>query len=279
MPAEKIIRAIDVEARIVSEAEGLVDYVASDATLDCYREIVDPKGWKFTHFASNAPFVDSHDYWTIEKLLGKVVSFQVTGGQLIERVKWAKDVEENKLAALGWKMTVGGFLKAVSVGFYAKKYASVWGDANAWAAACAALKLDAETVAQCRVIYLEQEQIELSACILGANPNALAKAHKAGCVKDADLAAVGFGDDDMHFLSLAGRALEKSEGTETGELLQLLAGREMGRIAGRNKTISGKPGDDDAGSDARRRAAAEEAERRAVQQREFLKQLAALCEG
>jgi hypothetical protein len=272
--SDKLIRALNVEARIVSEAEGTVDYVASDATLDSYREIVDPKGWKFTHFANNAPFVDSHDYWSIEKLLGKVVSFQVTGGQLIERVKWAKDVAENKLAQLGWKMTTGGFLKAVSVGFYAKKYASVWGDANAWAAACSALKLDAETVAQCRVIYLEQEQIELSACILGANPNALAKAHKEGCVKDSDLAAVGFSDDDMHFLSLAGRALEKSEGTDTGELLQLLAAREMGRISGRHKTISGKPGED-AGSDARRRAAAEEAERRAVQQREFLKQLEA----
>jgi hypothetical protein len=271
----KLIRALNVEARIVSEADGLVDYVASDASLDSYREIIDPKGWKFTHFTKNAPFVDSHDYWSIEKLLGKVISFEVKGGQLVERVKWAKDIAEAKLAQLGWKMTTGGFLKAVSVGFFPKKHASVWGDANNGAAACQSLKLDAETVAQCRCIYLEQEQIELSACIIGANPNALAKAHKDGCVKDADLAAVGFRDEDMQFLQLAGRALEKSEGTETGELLELLAGREMGRITGRHK-ISGKPGGD-AGSDAGKRAAAEESERLAVQQREFLKQLGALC--
>jgi hypothetical protein len=269
--SEKLIRALNVEARIVSEAEGLVDYVASDATLDSYREIVDPKGWKFTHFSKNAPFVDSHDYWSIEKLLGKVTSFEVRGGQLIERVQWAKDVAEAKLAQLGWKLTTGGFLKAVSVGFFPKKYAASYGDANAWAAACAALKLDAETVAQCRCIYLEQEQIELSACIIGANPNALAKAWGEGCVKDADLAAVGFSDEDMQFLRLAGAAMDKPE---TDEVTRLLIAREMGRITGRTK-LSGKPGGD-TGSDAGKRAAAEESERLAVARREFLKQLNAL---
>jgi hypothetical protein len=35
-----------------------------------------------------------------------------------------------------------------------------------------------------RRIYLEQEQMELSACIIGANPNALARAYKAGVIDD-----------------------------------------------------------------------------------------------
>jgi hypothetical protein len=271
--SDKLIRALSVEARIISEAEGLVDYVASDATLDSYQEIVDPKGWKFTHFAKNAPFVDSHDYWSIEKLLGKVTSFQVKGGQLIERVQWAKDVAENKLAQLGWKMTTGGFLKAVSVGFFATRYH--YAGSPGFADAASALKLDVATATACRVIYTEQEQIELSACIIGANPSALAKAWGAGCVRDADLAAIGFADDDMHFLRLAGKALE-AEGTD--ELTRVLIGREMGRITGPKtgpKKISGNPGDD-AGTDARRRAAAEDAERLAIQQREFLKKLEAL---
>lgn len=267
--SDKLIRALNVEARIVSEAEGLVDYVASDATLDSYREIIDPKGWKFTHFSKNAPFVDSHDYWSIEKLLGKVTSFSVVDGKLIERVQWAKDVAENKLAQLGWKMTTGGFLKAVSVGFFSVK--SHWSGSSGFAEAATALGLDVATTGQCVRIFTEQEQIELSACIIGANPNALAKAFEAGCVKDADLASVGFADDDMHFLRLAGRALDKPD---TDELMRQMIGREMRRITGRTNKISGKPGDD-AGSDARRRAAAEEAERRAVQQREFLKKLEA----
>lgn len=267
--SDKLIRALNVEARIVSEADGTVDYVASDATLDSYGEIIDPKGWKFTHFSKNAPFVDSHDYWSIEKLLGKVTDFQVKGGQLIERVRWAKDVAENKLAALGWKMTTGGFLKAVSVGFFATRYH--YAGSAGFADAAGALKLDVATASNCRAIYTEQEQIELSACIIGANPSALAKAWGAGCLRDEDLASVGFADDDMHFLKLAGKALE-AEGTD--ELTRVLIGREMGRIAGPKK-ISGKTAGD-AGTEARTRAAAEDAERLAIQQREFLKKLEAL---
>ena len=38
-----------------------------------------------------------------------------------------------------------------------------------------------------RSIYLEQEQVELSACVIGANPNALARSYKAGLLTDADL--------------------------------------------------------------------------------------------
>jgi hypothetical protein len=266
--SDKLIRALNVEARILSESEGLVEYVASDATLDSYREIVDPRGWKFTHFAKNAPFVDSHDYWSIEKLLGKVTSFEVKGGQLIERVQWAKDIAENKLAQLGWKMTAGGFLKAVSVGFFAVK--AHWCGTPEFAEAATGLGLDVATASTCRRIFSEQEQIELSACIIGANPSALAKAWGEGCVKDADLAGVGFGDEDLRFLQLAGKALELPD---TGDITRELIGREMKRIAKREK-ISGKPGDG-TGSDAGKRAAAEEAERRAAEQREFLKKLEA----
>ena len=38
-----------------------------------------------------------------------------------------------------------------------------------------------------RCIYIEQEQIELSLCVIGANPNAVAKAYKAGVMTDAEL--------------------------------------------------------------------------------------------
>jgi hypothetical protein len=38
-----------------------------------------------------------------------------------------------------------------------------------------------------RTVYIKQKQIELSACIIGANPNALAKAYRAGCLSEEDL--------------------------------------------------------------------------------------------
>jgi hypothetical protein len=125
-------REIHPAIRIVDAAKGIVDYVASDQTLDYYHEVIRANGWDFTDFAKNAPFVDSHDYSTIAKLLGKVADFGVTAGKLIERVQWAIG-QGNELADLGWKMTVAGFLKAVSVGFYPKQIASCWdSDKTAW---------------------------------------------------------------------------------------------------------------------------------------------------
>lgn len=190
-------RVIETEVRILDEKAGLVQYVASDETLDSYREVIRVAGWRFNLFNKNSPFVDSHDYWTIEKLLGSVVDFAVEKKgargnsplQLVETVQWAKDVPENRLAQLGWKMTVAGFLKAVSVGFQPTRWVSKWDkDPSTFYEQADALGLKAEEV---RAIYLEQEQIELSAVIIGANPNALAKAYKAEVIGEDDLSLLG----------------------------------------------------------------------------------------
>lgn len=203
----KLIRSIHPEVKIIDARQGLVDYIASDESLDCYREIIKAAGWKFDRFSKNAPFVDSHNYDSIECLLGKVINFSVQGKQLVERVQWAVDVEEQPLAKLGFKLTENGYLKAVSVGFFPEKFVSKWGDNNALAEAVQELGLDAATAAKVSCIFLEQQQIELSACIIGANPNALAKAHKDGAVSDGELAALGLGDEEMHFL----RVVESDE--------------------------------------------------------------------
>lgn len=179
-------RALNVVPRVMSEQDGTVEFVASDETLDCHREIVRASGWKFTHFAKNAPFVDSHDYSSITKLLGQVTGWRVEKGQLIETVQYS--LEANTLASWAFKMVRDGFLKAVSVGFVPLRLASKWDATPAdFLSAINELKLDAQTAAKLTVIYLEQEQIELSQCVIGANPNALAKAYKAGCLTEADL--------------------------------------------------------------------------------------------
>jgi hypothetical protein len=180
------------EIRILDQSSGIVEYVASDETIDSYKEIVRADGWKFTLFEKNAPFVDTHQYWSIEHKLGNVIDWRVDKRkrQLIETVQWAKEVKSNRLAQLGWDMIVAGFgHKAVSVGFYPTRYASKWdSDRTHWLQQLEALGVHEETGV--RVIYVEQEQIELSACVLGANPNALqltAKAFKAGVLKEGDL--------------------------------------------------------------------------------------------
>ena len=187
-----IHREIHPEIRVLDPKAGLVEYVASDETLDHYREIIRADGWRFSHFRKNAPFVDSHDYSTIEKLLGSVVEFRVEGKRLIEVVKW--EPEASPLAKIGFAMTQAGHLKAVSVGFIPTKYVDRYSNGGAdLQREALAMGLAPEAAAAVRAIYLEHEQIELSACIIGANPAALARvarAYKCGALGDDDIDAL-----------------------------------------------------------------------------------------
>lgn len=178
-----IRRELTITPKILNDEEGTVEFIASDETLDCYGEIIRAGGWRFTHFQKNAPFVDSHDYSSITKLLGQVTSFRVEKGALVETVRYSR--EPGTLAEWAYKMVRDGFLRAVSVGFYPVRVAREF-DAS-FQAQVAELKLDAPTTAKLRAIYIEQEQIELSQCVIGANPNALARAYKAGCLSEADI--------------------------------------------------------------------------------------------
>lgn len=179
-------REIIVAPKVLSEAEGTVEFVASDESLDAHREIVRVGGWRFTHFKKNAPFVDSHDYSSITKLLGQVVDFRVERGQLVETVRYSR--EPGTLAEWAFKMVRDGFLRAVSVGFVPTRMATRWDpESKDFLAQIAELRLDAATAGQLRAVYMEQEQIELSQCVIGANPNALAKAYKAGTLSEEDL--------------------------------------------------------------------------------------------
>lgn len=185
-----LIRTLHPEVRVLDSKKGLVEYVASDESIDSYREVIRANGWRFNRFQKNAPFVNSHDYGTLENLVGKVVDFAVKGKQLVETVQWAVDVAENKLAQLGWKMTEAGYLKAVSVGFMPTKLISKWDgqyadDRATWLQQLTELGLT--EINAPRTIYIEQEQVELSACIIGANMNAVAKGYKAGTLSDADM--------------------------------------------------------------------------------------------
>jgi hypothetical protein len=164
----------------------MVEYIASDESIDSYGEIISAKGWRFNRFVKNSPFVDSHNYKSIDCLLGKVIDYQVKDNQLVETVQWAIDVPQNFLASKGFAMTQAGYLKAVSVGFIPTKLVNRYDQTGTWDVAVEDLGMnDLEDSIRC--IYLEQEQLELSACCIGANENAVAKSYKAGVLTDSDL--------------------------------------------------------------------------------------------
>lgn len=206
-----IRRTIHPQTKVLDESKGLVEYVASDESLDAHREVIRASGWRFNRFAKNAPFVDSHRYDSMEDLLGRVVDFKVERGRLIETVQWAIDVEGNRLARLGFDMTRAGYARAVSVGFLPVRAVSRYSDPQAYQLELQDLgKSDSDGV---QTIYLEQEQIELSAVIIGANPAALAKGYAAGVLDDADL-------EHLHPLSLSRVSAARGTGADAAEACQ-----------------------------------------------------------
>jgi hypothetical protein len=179
-------RELVVVPKVLDDSMGLVRYTASDETLDCYNEIVRANGWQFNFFSKNAPFVDSHDYSTIKNLLGQVVDYRVVGNELQEDVMYSR--EPGTLAEWAYKMVRDGFLRAVSVGFVPMRMATKWDqDQTNFLGQISSLGLDAQTAARLAAVYIPQEQIELSQCVIGANPNALAKAYKGGTLTEEDI--------------------------------------------------------------------------------------------
>jgi hypothetical protein len=103
-------------------------------------------------------------------------------------------------------MTKAGYLKAVSVGFMPLKVVTMV-DSNEWpcdwhgAAILSGRSREGKKVwdSQMRdlnlsdmarkpaTVFLEQQQLELSVCVIGVNPNAIAKSYKAGILTEADI--------------------------------------------------------------------------------------------
>jgi len=179
-------RQIHPVVKVIDEKAGIVEYIASDESLDSYNEIVKADGARFDRFQKNAPFVDSHQYDTIGCCLGAVIDWRIVNRQVIETVKWAIDVGDNLMAHWGFQMTVAGYLKAVSIGFMPVSYVTKW-DSNPTAFQSALKDMNVTAGTDVRAVFLEWQQMELSACVIGANPNAVAKAYKAGILNDAAL--------------------------------------------------------------------------------------------
>lgn len=191
-PERPLRREINVEPKVLDAGKGIVRFVASDETMDCYNEIVRVSGWRFTHFQKNAPFVNSHDYSDVRNLFGQVIRYAVEDGALVEDVQFALTPGGDTLADWVFAMYRDKFLRACSVGFSPQHYATKWdSDKTLLLSQITDLKLDAQAAAKLNVVYIEQEQLELSGCIIGANPNALAKsmrsiadAYKGGSINE-----------------------------------------------------------------------------------------------
>lgn len=92
--------------------------VMSTAVEDRHGEIVF-QNWDLENFKKNPVFLDSHNYGSIEHILGKVHNALVVNGKLEGDIEFALD---NPKGMLAFKLALGGFLNATSVGFIPKGF-------------------------------------------------------------------------------------------------------------------------------------------------------------
>jgi len=159
-----------VETREVREASGdapMLDFIASDETVDRYNEVIRLDGWQLDNFRRNPVILDSHDSTSVGKILGNSPLIDLREGKLINRVRFAV---ENPLGNLAYKMAKGGFIKSESVGFIPL----------AWQSGKNADEPDRT--------YTKQELIEISLVAVPANPGAtIGTALKSGAIEKSDV--------------------------------------------------------------------------------------------
>jgi HK97 family phage major capsid protein/HK97 family phage prohead protease len=148
-----------------------LEFVLSDATVDRYGDIVDPKGWDLKWFKKNPIALFGH---SSSFPIGTWSDVRVEGGKLLARLNLAAKGTSARLDEL-ISLVEQGILRAVSVGFR---------------------PIEAEPIDKDRPYaaqrYLKQELLETSLVSVPANPAALAVA-KSLNVSDETL-SLAFGE-------------------------------------------------------------------------------------
>ena len=147
--------------------EPMMDFIASDNSIDRYNEVIDQGGWQLDNFRANPVIPDCHDYSSITRILGRAESVGVSDdGKLMNRVKFCLD---NPMGSLAYKMAKGGFIKSQSVGFIPIE----WTNGG---------KGEPDRT------YTKQELLEISMVVVPANPGAtIGLALKQGAIQKSDL--------------------------------------------------------------------------------------------
>ena len=157
------VKAVDGEAPVL-------DFIASDESVDRYNEVIRLSGWQLDNFRANPVIPDCHNYDTIARILGRAIDVQVTEKAMVNRVEFCT---ENPMGALAYKMAKGGFIKSQSVGFIPIEFERGIGSD------------------QPERTYTKQELLEISLVVVPANPGAtIGLALKSGAIERADLRSV-----------------------------------------------------------------------------------------
>lgn len=109
---------VHTEFKKADDSDNKFDVIMSTATEDRHGDIVE-QNWDLKNFKKNPVFLDSHNYDSIEHIIGKVNKIAVNDGKLKGQIEFMLD---NPKGMLAYKMARDGFLNATSVGFIPKEF-------------------------------------------------------------------------------------------------------------------------------------------------------------
>lgn len=105
--------SVDTEFIQKAENENSFEVTMSTDSTDRHGDIV-KQNWDLKPFKKNPVLLDSHNYGSIEHIIGRVNGTKVKDGKLVGKAEFAL---ANPKGLLAFKMAQDGFLNATSVGF------------------------------------------------------------------------------------------------------------------------------------------------------------------
>jgi hypothetical protein len=167
--AQGIICGLHMTAKKVDGDQPIVSYIASDASVDRYNEVIDQAAWgDFKNFRLNPAITDCHNYSSVAFKLGSAVRYEVKNGRLENDVLFAV---ANPLGKIAYDMARTGHLPTQSVGFIPEEWENGVGK-----------DVPDRTYKKC-------DLLEIALTVVPANPNAsnLKRAFEAGALEKCDL--------------------------------------------------------------------------------------------
>jgi len=109
---------VHTEFKQAGDNENKFNVIMSTATEDRHGDIVE-QNWDLKSFKKNPVFLDSHNYSSIEHIIGKVNKIKVKDGKLQGEIEFNL---HNPKGVMAFNMALNGFLNATSVGFIPKDF-------------------------------------------------------------------------------------------------------------------------------------------------------------
>lgn len=159
-PSGGVFRVSTYEPKALADGSRTIRFCFSDGSVDRMGDTIEPSGWDLTDFNRNPVSLWAHD--ASQPPIGRASNVGIEGARLMGDIEFA-DVSTYAFADTIYRLTLGKFLNAVSVGFIPTDYQWSKEDDREWG-----------------IDFLKQLLLEISLCPIPANPNALGEARAKG---------------------------------------------------------------------------------------------------